>query len=229
MSNSDTGIAARLAVVRAEIAHAARASGRNPDDVRLVAVAKTHGIGEISEALACGQTDFGENRVQEAQAKYPILRAAGHVLSLSLIGPLQTNKVKEAVALFDEIQTLDRPKLAVALAAEIARSGKKPRLWIQVNTGAEPQKAGILPDDADTFIDTCRLQHGLAIAGLMCIPPADEPPAPHFALLAAIATRNGLPLMSMGMSADYATAISLGATHVRVGSAIFGVRPAAPV
>ncbi len=228
MPNGEMGIATRLAAVRAQIAQAARASGRDPADVRLVAVAKTHGIAEIAEALACGQTDFGENRVQEAQAKYPILRADGHTLSLSLIGPLQTNKVKEAVALFDEIQTLDRPKLAAALAAEIARSGKAPRLWIQVNTGAEPQKAGILPDAADAFIDACRTQLGLAIAGLMCIPPADEPPAPHFALLAALAARNGLHLLSMGMSADYTTAIALGATHVRVGSAIFGARPATP-
>jgi PLP dependent protein len=229
MTDGGNGIAGRLAAVRDQIAQAARAAGRNPADVRLVAVAKTHGIAEIAEAIACGQTDFGENRVQEAQAKYPALREAGHPLSLSLIGPLQTNKVKEAVALFDEIQTLDRPKLAAALAAEIARAGKAPRLWIQVNTGAEPQKAGILPDAADAFIDACRTQHGLAISGLMCIPPADEPPAPHFALLAAIAARNGLHLLSMGMSADYATAIALGATHVRVGSAIFGARAPAPV
>lgn len=229
MPAGETGIAARLAAVDAEIAQAALAACRNPSDVRLVAVAKTHGIAEIAEALACGQTDFGENRVQEAQAKYPTLRDAGHRLSLSLIGPLQTNKVKEAIALFDEIQTLDRPKLAAALAAEIARTGKAPRLWIQVNTGAELQKAGILPDAADAFIAACRTQHGLAIAGLMCIPPADEPPAPHFALLASIAARNGLNLLSMGMSADYATAIALGATHVRIGSAIFGARAVTPV
>ena len=221
----ETGIADRLVMVRDAIAQAAIAAARNPNDVRLIAVAKTHGISEIAEALACGQTAFGENRVQEAQAKYPPLRDAGHALFLSLIGPLQTNKVKEAVALFDEIQTLDRPKLAVALAAEIAKSGKSPRLWVQINTGNEPQKAGVLPDAADAFIASCRTQQGLAIAGLMCIPPADEPPAPHFALLASIAARNGLPLLSMGMSGDYATAIALGATHVRVGSAIFGARP----
>jgi hypothetical protein len=218
----------RLAAIRDQIAQTAIAANRKPDEIQLIAVAKTHSIEEIAEALACGQTSFGENRVQEAQAKYPALLAAGHRFTLSLIGPLQTNKVKEAVALFDDIQTLDRPKLAIALAAEIARTGKAPRLWIQVNTGAEPQKAGVLPDAADAFIEACRTQHGLAIAGLMCIPPADEPAAPHFALLAAIAARNAVPLMSMGMSADYATAIALGATHVRVGSAIFGARLAAP-
>jgi pyridoxal phosphate enzyme (YggS family) len=229
MPIGETGIADRLAGIRAQIAQAAHDSGRISGEIHLIAVAKTHSIEEIAEALACGQTAFGENRVQEAQAKYSVLRAAGHHFTLSLIGPLQTNKVKEAVALFDDIQTLDRPKLAIALAAEIARTGKAPRLWIQVNTGAEPQKAGVLPDAADAFIEACRTQHGLAIAGLMCIPPADEPPAPHFALLAAIAARNAVPLLSMGMSADYATAIALGATHVRVGSAIFGARLAAPI
>lgn len=213
-------IADRLAAARAKIAAAAS------QPVTLVAVAKTYPASDVEAAIAAGQRVFGENRVQEAMAKYPPLRANHADLELHLIGPLQTNKVKEAVATFDVIQTLDRPKLAAALAAEFARHAKRPRLFVQVNTGAEPQKAGILPEAADAFIAECRTQHGLAIAGLMCIPPADEPPAPHFALLAEIAARNGLALLSMGMSADYETAVALGATHVRIGSAIFGARPA---
>ena len=212
-------IAARLGSARAKIAAAASQS------VVLVAVAKTYPASDVEQAIAAGQLVFGENRVQEAMAKYPALRARHADLELHLIGPLQTNKVKEAVATFDVIQTLDRPKLAAALAAEFARTPKRLRLFVQVNTGAEPQKAGILPEAADAFIDECRRVHGLEIAGLMCIPPADEPPAPHFALLAGIAARNGLALLSMGMSADYEIAAALGATHVRIGSAIFGARP----
>ncbi len=212
-------IAARLGSARTKIAAAASQS------VVLVAVAKTYPASDVEQAIAAGQLEFGENRVQEAMAKYSELRARHADLELHLIGPLQTNKVKEAVATFDVIQTLDRPKLAAALAAEFARTPKRPRLFVQVNTGAEPQKAGILPEAADAFIDECRRVHGLAVAGLMCIPPADEPPAPHFALLAEIAARNGLTLLSMGMSADYEIAATLGATHVRIGSAIFGARP----
>lgn len=211
------GIAAAIAGIRDRIAAAgSRAT--------LVAVAKTHDRDAVVAALAAGQTVFGENRVQEAMAKYPPLRAAYPELELHLIGPLQTNKVREAVATFDVIQTLDRPKLAAALAAEFARAGKRLRLFVQVNTGAEPQKAGILPQDTDAFLAECRDVHGLAIEGLMCIPPADEPAAPHFALLCQIARRNGLAGLSMGMSGDYTTALALGATHVRVGSAIFGAR-----
>lgn len=215
-------IADRLLATRAKIAAA------GPQQVTLVAVAKTYPASDVEQALAAGQIVFGENRVQEAMAKYPPLRAYHANLELHLIGPLQTNKVKEAVATFDVIQTLDRPKLAAALAAEFARTPRRPRLFVQVNTGAEPQKAGILPEAADAFIAECQNQHRLAIAGLMCIPPADEPPAPHFALLAEIAARNGLALLSMGMSADYETAVALGATHVRIGSAIFGARAPAP-
>jgi pyridoxal phosphate enzyme (YggS family) len=214
-------IADRLAAARAKIAAAGRQS------VTLVAVAKTYPASDVEQAIAAGQLIFGENRVQEAMAKYRELRARHADLEVHLIGPLQTNKVKEAVATFDAIQTLDRPKLAAALAAEFARSPKRPRLFVQVNTGAEPQKAGILPEAADGFVADCRRVYGLEISGLMCIPPADEPPAPHFALLAGIAARNGLALLSMGMSADYESAVALGATHVRVGSAIFGAR--APV
>jgi len=213
-----------LAKIRTRIEIAARTAGRLAPDVTLVAVAKTNPIDAVRAALAEGQTVFGENRVQEAQAKYPPLRAEGARLELHLIGPLQTNKVKDAVAWFDVIQTLDRAKLAAALAVEIKRSGRQPRLFVQVNTGAEPQKAGILPEQADAFVAECRDLHGLNLVGLMCIPPADEPPAPHFALLREIARRNALPGLSMGMSADFETAIALGATHVRVGSAIFGTR-----
>jgi len=213
-----------LATIRARIDQAALNAARDPHDVTLVAVAKTNPIEAVRTALALGQTVFGENRVQEAQAKYPPLRAEGHKLELHLIGPLQTNKVKDAVALFDVLQTLDRSKLAAALASEIKRSGRSPRLFVQVNTGAEPQKAGILPENTDAFVAECRDLHGLTLAGLMCIPPADEPAAPHFALLREIARRNALPGLSMGMSADFETAIALGATHVRVGSAIFGTR-----
>lgn len=217
-------IETNLKQIRVRIDAAASAAQRDPVDVTLVAVAKTYGPDAVEAALAAGQRVFGENRVQEAQGKYPPLKTRHPDLDLHLIGPLQTNKVKEAVALFDAIHTLDRPKLAAALASEIARTGKRPALFVQVNTGAEPQKAGITPDSADAFIAACREVHGLTIAGLMCIPPVADPPAPHFAFLAEMAKRNGLVHLSMGMSGDYETAIALGATHIRVGSAIFGAR-----
>lgn len=214
----------RLTAVRQEIAAACRAAGREPHAVELVAVSKTFGAAAIQPLLDAGQRVFGENRVQEAKAKWPALHQQHPDLALHLIGPLQTNKVRAAVALFDAIHTLDRPSLAAALAAEFARQERRPRLFVEVNTGGEVQKAGVLPEAADAFLDLCRAQHGLTIAGLMCIPPIDEPPAPHFALLAKIAARNGLPCLSMGMSADFALAVRFGATHVRVGSAIFGSR-----
>ena len=216
--------AACLAAVRSEIAVACEQARRGPATVTLVAVSKTFGAEAIEAVIAAGQRVFGENRVQEAKAKWPALRAAHPGIALHLIGPLQSNKAKDAVALFDAIHSVDRPSIAEALAREIARQGKRPLLFVEVNTGAEPQKAGVLPQDADAFIKTCRETHGLDIAGLMCIPPFEEAVAPHFALSAKIAARNGLQLLSMGMSADFATAIAFGATHVRVGSAIFGSR-----
>lgn len=217
-------IADNLAAVRERIAVAARGANRDPGEITLVAVAKTFGPEPVRAALAAGQRVFGENRVQEAAAKYPPLRAEGASFALHLIGPLQTNKAREAVALFDAIESVDRPKLAAALAAEMARVGRRPQCFIQVNTGEEPQKAGVLPVDADAFIAESRERHGLPVVGLMCIPPVDEEPALHFALLREIARRNGLSQLSMGMSADFETAIRFGATHVRVGSAIFGAR-----
>lgn len=221
---STGNVADNLGEIRASIARSESDYARKVGSVTLVAVTKTKSAAEITPALAAGQRIFGENRVQEAAEKWPALKAAFSGVELHLIGPLQTNKVREAVALFDVIETLDREKLAAALAAEKARSGHCPRLFVQVNTGAEPQKAGILPEDADAFIKQCRETHGLEIAGLMCIPPADEPPSAHFALLGKIAKRNDLAVLSMGMSADYDAAIQLGATHVRIGSAIFGSR-----
>ena len=218
---------ARLAEVRLRIARAARDCGRDPNSIALVAVSKTFGADEIAPALAAGQRVFGENRVQEAKAKWPGLRADVDGIELHLIGPLQSNKAREAVELFDVIETVDRPKIAEALATEIARAGKTPKLFVQVNTGAEPQKAGVLPEEADAFVRRCRETLALSIAGLMCIPPADEQASPHFALLNKIAARNGVPNLSMGMSGDFELAIQLGATHVRVGSAIFGSRPPA--
>src|SRR5215217_3550134 len=215
---------ARLESVRAEIVRAARDFGRDPASITLVAVSKTFPAEAIEPVLAAGQRAFGENYVQEAKAKWPALRERFEAVELHLIGPLQSNKAREAVALFDVIHTLDRPSLAAALAKEIAKAGRGPRLLVQVNTGEEPQKGGVMPGDADGFVAACRERHGLSIEGLMCIPPADEPPSPHFALLAKIAKRNGLGLLSMGMSADFEAAIQLGATHVRVGSAIFGSR-----
>ena len=213
-----------LARVRGEIAAACAEGKRDPAAVTLIAVSKTFGAEAIEPVIAAGQRVFGENRVQEAKAKWPPLRAAHPDIALHLIGPLQSNKAKEAVALFDAIHSIDRPSIAEALAKEIARQKRQPQLFVEINTGAEPQKAGVLPQDADAFIKTCRETHGLAIAGLMCIPPFEEPPAPHFALTAKIAARNALTLLSMGMSADFATAIAFGATHVRVGTAIFGER-----
>jgi len=207
--------------VVARIARAAQAAGRDPADVTLVAVSKTQPWDAIAPVLAAGQTVFGENRVQEAQERWTG-KADG--LTLHLIGPLQTNKAKEAVAFFDVIETLDREKLARFLADEIQRQGRTPRLYVQVNTGEEEQKAGVVPAEADAFIAACRETYGLSLEGLMCIPPADEPAGPHFALLRKIAERNGLSKLSMGMSGDFETAIRFGATSVRVGSAVFGAR-----
>lgn len=217
------GLADRLAAVRAAIASAAGAAGRAADSVTLVAVTKSHPLATVRAAIALGQRVFGENRVQEAQVKYAALRAEDPHLELHLIGPLQTNKAKDAVALFDVIETLDRRKLAQALAAAMAKQGRRPRCFVQVNTGEEPQKAGIAPGDADAFIAECR-ELELPVDGLMCIPPQHESPALHFALLREIARRNGLSRLSMGMSGDFAMAIRFGATHVRVGTAIFGER-----
>jgi len=220
------GTAHRLADVRARIAAAERAAGRAPGSVRLIAVSKTFAADAVRPAIAAGQRVFGENRVQEAKGKWPALIEETAGLELHLIGPLQSNKAREAVALFDAIHTVDRESIAAALAKEIARQDRRPRLLVEVNTGAEPQKAGVLPEKADSFVNRCREVHGLAIDGLMCIPPAEEAPAPHFALLAKIARRLGLPSLSMGMSSDFETAIAFGATDVRVGSAIFGERSA---
>jgi uncharacterized pyridoxal phosphate-containing UPF0001 family protein len=249
-----------LTAVRAEIARACKDAGRDVAEVTLVAVSKTFPAEAIVPVIEAGQSVFGENRVQEAKAKWPALMAKysdlpppergrvgegvgdrpppgelhsatsplqGEVkktIELHLIGPLQSNKAKEAVALFSAIHSVDRPNLAEALGKEIARQGRSPTLFVEINTGAEPQKAGVLPQDADAFLAACRDKYSLTISGLMCIPPLEEAPGPHFALTAKIARRNGLKLLSMGMSADFAVAISLGATHVRVGSAIFGAR-----
>ena len=210
--------------VRAEIARACRDADRDPAGVTLVAVSKTFGAEAIAPVIEAGQRVFGENRVQEAKAKWPPLQAQHTGLELHLIGPLQSNKAKDAVALFDAIHSLDRPSLCEALAKEIAKQGRSPLLFVELNTGGEPQKAGIAPQEADAFLAACRDKYGLTISGLMCIPPLEEAPGPHFALTAKIAKRNGLKLLSMGMSADFATAIQLGATHVRIGSAIFGER-----
>ncbi len=214
----------RLAEIRTAIGRAERDFGRETGSVALVAVSKTKPAEQIIEVLEAGQRIFGENYVQEAKAKWPALKERFPDAEVHMIGPLQSNKAREAVELFDVIQSLDRESLAKELAREIARVGKTPRLFVQVNTGEEAQKGGVLPAEADAFIARCREVHGLAIKGLMCIPPADEPPSPHFGLLAKIAVRNGLKGLSMGMSADYEAAIQLGATYVRVGSAIFGAR-----
>jgi pyridoxal phosphate enzyme (YggS family) len=224
MVTVSTDAATQLAAVRAEIARACKDARRDPAEVTLVAVSKTHQAEQIEPVIAAGQRVFGENRVQEAKAKWPPLKAKHAGIALHLIGPLQSNKAKEAVALFDAIHSVDRPSLAEALGKEIAKQGRSPLLLVEINTGAETQKAGVLPQDADAFLDQCRAVYGLTISGLMCIPPLDEAPGPHFALTAKIARRNGLKLLSMGMSADFVTAIQLGATHVRVGSAIFGER-----
>ena len=222
-------IAQNLAAVRGRIAAAALQAGRDPADIALVAVSKTFDAAAVAAALAAGQRVFGENRVQEAAGKFPALRALGHDIELHLIGPLQTNKAREAVALFDVIQSLDRDRLATALAAEMARAGRRPRLYVQVNIGAEPQKAGVAVDELPALLARCA-GLGLAIEGLMCIPPVDTAPDPYFAALAELARRHGIAKLSMGMSGDYPAAIAAGATCVRVGSAIFGTRPApAPV
>ncbi|WP_282009594.1 YggS family pyridoxal phosphate-dependent enzyme [Brevundimonas aveniformis] len=213
-----------LSAVRHKIARAARAAGRNPDDVTLTAVCKQQPWDHIAPVLEAGQRVFGENRVQEAQGRWLDRRSDIPNLQLRLIGPLQSNKTREAIALFDAIETLDRESLAVALARDIAAQGRSPELLIQVNTGEEPQKSGVIPAQADAFIARCREVHGLTISGLMCIPPANEEPAMHFALLGKIARRNGLAQLSMGMSGDYETAVRHGATSVRVGSALFGDR-----
>jgi PLP dependent protein len=215
---------AGLAEVRRDIDAACRDVGRDPASVTLVAISKTFGAAAIEPVIAAGQRVFGENRVQEAKAKWPPLLARHGGIALHLVGPLQSNKARDAVGLFDAIHSLDRDSLAAALAKEMARQSRRPALFVEINTGAEAQKSGVLPQDADGFIAACRQRHGLAIAGLMCIPPFDEAPAPHFALTAQIARRNGLSLLSMGMSADFKIAIAFGATHVRVGTAIFGAR-----
>jgi pyridoxal phosphate enzyme (YggS family) len=213
-----------LAAVERDIARACKEARRERASVTLIAVSKTFEAEAIEPVIAAGQRAFGENRVQEAKAKWPALMSAHPGIALHLIGPLQSNKAKEAVALFDAIHSVDRPSICEALSKEIDRQQRTPQLFVQLNTGEEPQKAGIAPVEADAFIAACREKYGLRISGLMCIPPVDEAPAPHFALTAKIAARNGLKNLSMGMSADFAIAIALGATHVRVGSAIFGAR-----
>jgi pyridoxal phosphate enzyme (YggS family) len=223
-AESEAHVPARLKAVRQDIAQACAKAQRDPAAVTLVAVSKTFGGTAIAPVLAAGQRVFGENRVQEATAKWPALKAEYPATELHLVGPLQSNKAKEAVALFDAIHSVDRPSLCKALAREIAKQGRAPLLFAEINTGGEPQKSGVLPQEADGFLDRCRQSYGLPIAGLMCLPPLGEPPAPHFGLTAMIARRNGLRLLSMGMSADFALAIAFGATHVRVGSAIFGER-----
>ena len=217
-------IADRLAGLRDRVAALARAAGRDPAQIALMAVSKTHPAASVAAALAAGQRLFGENRVQEAEAKYPALMQSHPDLRLHLIGPLQRNKAAAAVALFHGIETLDRPALAETLAREMQRQGRRPDLYIEVNTGEEPQKSGILPAAADDFIDECRVRWHLPVVGLMCIPPEGEEPALHFALLRDIARRHGLERLSMGMSADYETAIRLGSTELRLGTAIFGAR-----
>lgn len=224
----ESDVARNLDEIRSRMNEAARAAGRDPSAVELVAVSKLQPEERIEAALRAGQRIFGENRVQEAAGRWPALRERFEGLTLHLIGPLQTNKVRQAVELFDVIETVNRPRLAKALADEMKRSGRRPKCLIQVNTGAEPQKSGVLPPEADAFIESCRREHELPVAGLMCIPPQDEEPAPHFALLRKIAERHDLEVLSMGMSADFEIAIRFGATHVRVGSALFGERSKTP-
>jgi len=207
-----------------DIARACQEARRDRASVTLIAVSKTFDAGAITPVIEAGQRVFGENRVQEAKAKWPGLMSAHPGIALHLIGPLQSNKAKEAVALFDAIHSVDRPSICEALAKEIESQKRQPELFVQLNTGEEPQKAGVAPGDADAFIAGCRAKYGLSLAGLMCIPPVNDAPAPHFALTAKIAARNGLTKLSMGMSADFAIAIQFGATHVRIGSAIFGTR-----
>jgi pyridoxal phosphate enzyme (YggS family) len=229
MSEAERLGAERLSAVQRDIAAACAEAGRDPATVTLVAISKTFGAAAIEPVIAAGQRVFGENRVQEAKAKWPALRERYPDVALHLVGPLQSNKVREAVALFDAIHSLDRTSLAAALAKETERQGRQPLVFVEINTGGEPQKAGVLPQDADAFVAACRATYGLKIAGLMCIPPYEEPAAPHFALLAQIAERNELNLLSMGMSADFGLAVRFGATHVRVGTAIFGRRSAEPI
>lgn len=219
-----TDIAGNLERVRAAVERAAEKAGRNPRSVALMAVSKTYPADDVATAIGAGQILFGENRVQEAQKKFPALRAAHPNLQVHLIGPLQTNKAVDAVSTFDAIHSLDRPKLMQALCDAMAKTGRRPNCFLQVNTGREPQKAGAMPDDVDSFVVHARENYKLPIVGLMCIPPVDQDPAPHFALLAQLAKKNNLPGLSMGMSHDYEIAIAHGATHVRVGSAIFGAR-----
>ncbi|MFA5899197.1 MAG: YggS family pyridoxal phosphate-dependent enzyme [Hyphomicrobium sp.] len=219
------GAAEQLAKVQASIAAAAREAGRDPADVDLIAVSKTFEAAEILPVLRAGQCHFGENRVQEAKGKWPALKAQFPDVRLHLIGPLQSNKAKEAVELFDAIHSIDRPKIARAIAEEMSRQHKPLELFIQVNTGEEPQKAGVTPAELPELLRLCRDDLRLKIAGLMCIPPVDEEPAIHFAFLSKLAAENGLTGLSMGMSEDYETAVAFGATHLRVGSAIFGTRP----
>jgi pyridoxal phosphate enzyme (YggS family) len=223
-----TNLAANLATIDRRIAAAALAAGRAAGAVTLVAVSKTHPQAAVEAAIAAGQRVFGENRVQEAAAKYPVLKAKLPDLRLHLIGPLQTNKVKEAVALFDVIETVDRPKLAEALAKEMTRQGRRLDCLVEVNAGAESQKSGVAPEAADEFIAACRTRWNLPLRGLMCIPPEGRDPTPYFRLVAAIAQRHQLAELSMGMSADFETAIACGATFVRVGTAIFGKRAVGP-
>jgi len=224
MTMSDLDVASSLHAVMRDIADAARRADRDPEAVKLIAVSKTVPEPAIEEAIALGQRRFGENRVQEAKGKWPALKERHPDLELHLVGPLQSNKVRDAVELFDVIHSVDRPKIAAALAEEMTRAAKRPRLLVQVNTGEEPQKAGVLPSETDAFVSLCRDELGLPIEGLMCIPPFDEEPALHFALLAKIAARLGLQELSMGMSGDFEKAIAFGATYVRIGTAIFGAR-----
>ncbi len=223
-SQRDKDVTASFERVEAEVVRACADCDRAPESVTLIAVSKTFPAEDIVPVLAQGHRVFGENYVQETAAKWPDLRSRYPNAELHLIGPLQSNKVHEAVALFDVIHSLDRPSLAKALAKEFAKTDKRPRLLVQVNTGEEPQKGGVIPTGLADFLKQCRDEYGLDISGLMCIPPVEEPPSPHFALLAKLAERHGLPLLSMGMSADFEAAIQLGATHVRIGSAIFGAR-----
>ncbi len=227
-SSSEQPIVARWRSVRASIADACARAGRDAAGVNLLAVSKTHPADAARSLLEIGQRDFGENRVQEALGKWPALKSAFPQARLHLIGPLQTNKVRDAVALFDAIETVDRPRLADALAHEMERTGRRLDCYIEVNIGAEPQKAGVLPDAADAFIEDCRTRLALPVAGLMCIPPDGADATPHFRTLAAIASRHGLTRLSMGMSGDFEKAIAAGSTEVRVGTAIFGARPAHP-
>jgi pyridoxal phosphate enzyme (YggS family) len=224
MSMSDLDVASSLRTVTRDIAEAARRAGRDAEAVKLIAVSKIVPFDAIEEAIAHGQRRFGENRVQEAKSKWPALKERHPGLELHLIGPLQSNKARDAVELFDVIHSVDRPKIASALAEEMKRTGKSPRLLVQVNTGEEPQKAGVLPSETDAFVGLCRGEFGLPVEGLMCIPPFDEEPSMHFALLAKIAERLGLQELSMGMSGDFGKAIAFGATYVRIGTAIFGAR-----